>query len=143
MPNRAGKTELGENHRRAVSVLIRGTERACDGVLEWIERPSSMMTEVRDDLSAKEKVQLRELASGLKSEIRSFLEVFPLDKSAASRRRSIAAIISAACIDLEEVVDSGLKGYGPQPPDAREALNQGLTEMIKILEQMLPIAERG
>lgn len=143
MTEHARKLELNENHRRAVSVLIRGTERACDGVLDWLDRPSNQTIEVRDDLSADDQAQMRELAANLREEIRRFIAGISIDKGRASRRRSIAALLSSALIDLEEVHDSALRGYGTLTPEAKAALNEALVRMMGILQQMLQVAERG
>lgn len=38
MSEGSAKIEFGENHRRVVSVLMRGTERACDEVVACLGR---------------------------------------------------------------------------------------------------------
>jgi hypothetical protein len=133
--------ELGENHRRAFSVLMRGTERACDEVAEWLERPTSGLTEIRADLTPDQKTRLRELAAKVKAEVQEFAAKVILDKKRMSRRRAVAAIVSAILIDLQEVQSSGLKGYGPLREEAKPVLDESIRRMVVLLEQMLHIAE--
>jgi Ni,Fe-hydrogenase III large subunit len=118
MANAPRKIEFNENHRRAISIVMRGTERSCDRILEWLERPSSLMTEVRDDLTSAERAELRKLVADLREEVHGFAAKAALDRSPASRRRSVAAILSTALIDLQEVRDSELKGYGRRTRNA-------------------------
>jgi hypothetical protein len=141
MPNPWPKIELGENRRRAVSVLMRGTARACDEVEEWVARPSSVLTEVRADLTPHQETRLRELAAELKAEVGEFSTQVVLDKKTESRRRSIAAIVSTALTDLQEAEASGLQGYGPLSQDAKAVLNESIRRMAALLEQMLHIVE--
>ena len=141
MSESAGKIHLGENHRLAASVVFRGTERACDSTIEWLEKPSSLMNELRDDVTLAEQMQLRKLAAALKEEVHRLASKVELDRSHTSRRRAIAAILSAALIDLQETQDSQLKGYGVLAPDAKKALNEGMVRMVSLLARMLAIAE--
>ena len=66
MSEGSAKIEFGENHRRVVSVLMRGTERACDEVVACLGPRSAVLAEVRDDLTSEAKVQLRDLAANSK-----------------------------------------------------------------------------
>jgi hypothetical protein len=141
MANASRKIEFNENHRRAISILMRGTERACDRILEWLERPSTLMTEVRDDLTSAERAELRKLVAELREEVHGFAAKAALDRSPASRRRSVAAILSTALIDLQEVRDSELKGYGRLPADEKRVLNEQIQRMVPLLERMLHVVE--
>lgn len=139
--NTPEKIPMGENHRLAASVVFRGTERACDSTMEWLDRPSSLLNELRDDITPEEQAQLRKLAGALKEEIKRLAAKVELDRSRSSRRRSIAAILSAALVDLQETQDSQLKGYGVLSPEAKKVLFDGMSRMTSLLEKMLAIAE--
>jgi hypothetical protein len=139
--NSPGKIQLSDNHRLAASVLFRGTERACDSALEWLDKPSTQMNELRDDVTAEEKAELRKLAAALRQEIEKLESKVQLDRSHSSRRRSIAALLSAALIDLQETQDSQLKGYGVLSPEAKKVLNDSIARMSAALQKMLAIAE--
>jgi len=141
MPNRPEKMDLGENHRRAVSVLMRGLERACDDAVALLEYPSNLLMEVKYDVTPSQDRDLRALFARLKKEIQNFAAKMELEKVTMSRCRSIAAIASAALIDLQEVEDSGLKGYGPLPKDAERMLAEQAGRMAKILQEILHVAE--
>ena len=56
----------------------------------------------------------------MRQEIEKLESKVQLDRSHSSRRRSIAALLSAALIDLQETQDSQLKGYGVLSPEARK-----------------------
>lgn len=141
MPDDSAKIEFGENHRRVVSVLMRGTERACDEVVARLNPHSTVLAEVRDDLTPEAKAKLRNLARQLKEHVLAFSGEAALDKNQSSTRRSVAAIISAALIDLQEVQNSGLRGYGPLGDHEKHALDDRVHSMIALLHEMLRIAE--
>jgi hypothetical protein len=143
MSEHSRTVEFGGNHRRVISVLMRGTARACDEVLEWLERRSTALAEVRDDLTAQQHARLRRLAAELKGQVVEFSRRTALDKQESSVRRSIAAIVSAALVDLEEVQNSSLRGYGPLTHHQKQVLEEHLEGMAKVLEEMLQIAEAG
>ncbi|MGH9736874.1 MAG: hypothetical protein ACRD8A_20075 [Candidatus Acidiferrales bacterium] len=64
-----------------------------------------------------------------------------LEKKQSSIRRSIAAIVSAALIDLQEAQNSGLRGYGLLGDRERQALDECISRMIDLLERMLRVVE--
>lgn len=143
IPDDSAKIEFGENHRRVISVLMRGTERACDELVEWLDHRSTMLAEVRDDLAPETKAELRALAGELKDEVLAFSRHAVLDKKQSSIRRSIAAIVSAALIDLQEAQNSGLRGYGPLGDREKQLFDESIHRMIDLFEQMLRIVEHG
>lgn len=141
MPYSSQKIELSENHRRAVSIVMRGVESACAEILEWLVRPSSVLIDVRADLIPNEQARLRELAERLRTEVREFAEKVSLDKRRMSSRRSVAAIVSAALVDLQEVQASELKGYGILAEDPKRVLDESINSMMTLFEEMRRIAE--
>jgi hypothetical protein len=64
-----------------------------------------------------------------------------LDRRRVSRSRSVAAMVSTALIDLQEVQGSGLKGYGRMAEDAKLIFDGSIRRMAALLEKMLPIVE--
>jgi hypothetical protein len=135
------KISLGDNHRLAASILFRGTERACDATIEWLEKPSSLLHVLRDDISPADEAHLRRLAASLKDEIKRMAASVELEPAHTSRRRAIAAILSTGLIDLQETQDSQWRGYGVLSAEAKKALNDGMARMAALLEKMLAIAE--
>lgn len=142
MAGESSRIDFGENHRRVISVLMRGTERACDEVVEWLDRRSTILADVRGNFSPEAQQRLRDLAGQLKAEVLAFSREAALDKKESSIRRSIAAIVSAALIDLQEVQNSGLRGYGPLGEREKQAFDNRVLRMITLLHEMLHIAER-
>lgn len=141
MSEGSAKIEFGENHRRVVSVLMRGTESACDEVVACLDPRSAVLAEVRDDLTSEAKVQLRDLAGQLKAQVLAFSREAALDKKQSSIRRSVAATVSAALIDLQDAQNSGLRGYGQLDNREKQILDARIHSMIALLRQMLRIAE--
>jgi hypothetical protein len=135
------KLQLGENHRRVVSVLIRRIEATCEGVLHNLDRRSSLLHNVEEDLTPQQDQRLRELVGNLRSEIERVESEVTLDPVVSSRRRSIAALVSSAVIDLQEVCDSALRGYGSMPEAVERALVEKLASLMVVLEEMERIAE--
>jgi len=135
------KLQLGENHRRVVSVLIRRVEAVCDGILHDLDQRSGLRQNVEDDVSPEQGNKLRALAEKLRVEVEKVESEIRLDPAVRSRKRSIAARVSAAIIDLEEVSGSALRGYGELPKDAERALFEKLARLTVVLEEMERIAE--
>jgi hypothetical protein len=139
--NDAEKIRFGENHRRAISALMRGTERACEEVLQWLDHRPTALVDVRNDLSPDQDNRLRGLVAALRAEVLGFSEKAHLDSKKSSVRRSVAAIVSTALVDLQEVEDSGLKGYGLLADRERRILDEHIPRMTTLLGQMLHIVE--
>jgi hypothetical protein len=49
------KLKLSENHRRVVSVLLRGLEQACDEIEVSFQEPMGTLRRVHGDLSAGQR----------------------------------------------------------------------------------------
>jgi hypothetical protein len=135
------KLRLGENHRRVVSVLLRNIEKAADGITTWLERKPGLLHHYRDDFTAAQKSRLREMATQLHAEIRRFYDEVELDCAMQSRRRAIAALISSATIDLEEVNSQSLRGYGEVPEEIGHELDAKLERLLRCLEQVRTILD--
>jgi hypothetical protein len=135
------KLQLGENHRRVVSVLIRRVEAACEGILQDLDRRSGLLHSVQDDVSPEQAKKLRELAGKLRAEVERVESEVRLDPAVRSRKRSIAARVSSAIIDLEEVSGSALRGYGEMPKELEQALAEKFARFIAVLQEMERIAE--
>jgi len=141
MSDETKKLHLGENHRRVVSVLIRRVEAACDGILQDLGRQSGLLLLMEDDVSAEHGRKLRELVGKLRAEVARVASEVTIDPAVRSRRRSIAARISATMIDLEEFSGSALRGYGALPQEDERALIEKFARLIVVLEEMERIAE--
>jgi len=141
MADEMKKLQLGENHRRVVSVLIRRVEAACDGILQDLERRPGLLLRMEDDVRAEQDGRLRELVAKLRAEVGRVASEVTLDAAVRSRRRSIAARISATMIDLEDVSGSALRGYGAMSAEDERVLTEKFARLIALLEEMERIAE--
>ena len=94
------KLQLGENHRRAVSVLLRGLERMCDEIESALVETPGVLRRVKDDLSAAQGMALRKMSGRVRGEIRRLNSEIELDPAVRSRQRTIRAILSVNIINL-------------------------------------------
>ena len=138
----AEKLKLGENHRRVVSVLLRGLEQACDEIEAAFRETPGLLDRIHDDLSADQRERLREMVRRVRSEIRRLAGEIELDASSRSQRRTILALLSASIINLEESDPKKLRGYGPMSPQAEARLSSEIQLLIEMFEQMSAIVEQ-
>jgi hypothetical protein len=141
MSKKTTKLQLGENHRRVVSVLMRRVETVCDGILADLDRKSGLLHNMEDDVAPEKARILRELAEKLRSEVARVESEISLDAAVRSRKRSIAVRISSAIIDLEEVGGSGLRGYGAVSKELEQELDEKFARLIAVLQEMERVAE--
>ncbi|HEX9760906.1 MAG TPA: hypothetical protein VGA40_08295 [Candidatus Acidoferrales bacterium] len=137
------KLRLGENHRRALTVLLAGLEEMCDEMESWMERPPGVLLQVEDKLRPAQQEKLRALAARLREQLARVGGEVQLDGVVQSPRRSVLALLSAHIIYLEEAEASGFKGYGPLPEDARRRITAELRRLRGILEEMQSAARRA
>jgi hypothetical protein len=143
LPDNPRKLELGENHRRVVSAVIRRVATTCDEVLGWLERPSGDLHQLEGDVPPKQADQLRKLVSRLREETRRVQNEVVIDPSVQSRARGIAASVSHTRTEIEEILTPGLRGYGALPPEMEAALDKKLARILVCLQTMGEIAERS
>jgi hypothetical protein len=141
MSKETTKLQLGENHRRVVSVLMRRVETVCEGILLDLDRKSGLLHNLEDDVAPEQARKLRELAEKLRREVARVESEISLDPAVRSRKRSIAARISSAIIDLEEVGGSGLRGYGAVSRELEQALDEKFARLTAVLQEMERVAE--
>jgi len=140
VPESAKKLHLSENHRRVVSVLMRRVETVCEGILQDLDRKSGLLHNMEDDVPPEQARMLRLLAEKLRAEVARVESEISLDPAIRSRKRSIAARISSAIIDLEEIGGSGLRGYGAVSEELEQALGEKFARLVGVLQEMERIA---
>ncbi len=143
MQGKIQKLDLGENHRRVVSAVLRGAESTCEEVLSWLEQPSGHLRQFEEDLGPEQASELRSLVSRLREEIRRIEGEMLLDISVQSRARCIASSVSLTRVEIEEVLTPGLRGYGMLPSEVEAALDEKFLRLLACLERMSVAAERG
>lgn len=135
------KMQLSENHRRVVSVLLRNVEKAADGIVGWLDRKPGLLQRYRDEFTPAQQARLREMAAQLHAEVQRFYDEVELDSAYQSRRRAIAALVSSATIDLEEVNSRSLRGYGEVPTELGGELDSKLQRLLHCLEQVYAVID--
>lgn len=135
------KLKLGENHRRVVSVLLRGLEQMCDEIETRLAEAPGVLRQVKSDLSPAQGAALREMTARVREEIRRLNAEIELDAAVRSPRRAILALLSASIVNLEESDSKRLRGYGPLANEAAVRLDDELSRLVALLEEMTTIAE--
>ncbi|HLJ42126.1 MAG TPA: hypothetical protein VKT50_11620 [Candidatus Acidoferrales bacterium] len=135
------KLKLGENHRRVVSVLLRGLEQMCDEIEARLAEVPGVLRQVKSDLSHAQSAALREMTARVREEIRRLNTEIELDAAVRSPRRAILALLSASIVNLEESDSKRLRGYGPLASEAAARLDDELSRLVALLEEMTTTAE--
>lgn len=137
------KLKLGENHRRVISVLLRGLEQMCDEIEARLAEVPGVLCQVKSDLSPAQGVALREMTARVRGEIRRLNAEIELDAAVRSPRRAILALLSASIVNLEESNSKRLRGYGALASEAATRLDDELNRLVALLEEMTTIAEEA
>jgi hypothetical protein len=135
------KLQLGENHRRVVSVLMRGIDQMCSEVDAALEESSGILQRVLDDVSRAQKKELRNMVASVRTEVGRIASQIELDTGALSMRRKVAALISASIVNVEESDPQKLRGYGPLSDVAMKRLQDEFGRLHTMLEKMAAVLE--
>lgn len=135
----AEKLKLGENHRRAISVLLREIERMCDAIDASLQAGSGALHRLDDDLSAGQRAKLARMTQNLRGELTRLEREIELDTASKSPRRTILALLSAQIVNLQESNAAGLRGYGPMPEAAVRKVDAATAQLILRLEEMVAV----
>lgn len=138
----AAKLKLGENHRRVVSVLLRGVERACNEIEAALGDSDGLLYRVRADLSLEQQQSLRKMIERVRTELARITSQIELDVSVHSRRRRILALLSSSIVNLEESTPDKLRGYGELPSEAKAKLESEFTSLLALLNEMESALEK-
>ncbi|HEV2488513.1 MAG TPA: hypothetical protein VGT03_01800 [Candidatus Acidoferrales bacterium] len=137
------KLKLGENHRRVVSVLLRGLEQACEEIDASFRESPGTLRRIQDDLSPAQRSTLRGMTQRVRGEIRRLASEIELDTSIGSQRRTVLALLSASIVNLEESEPKKLRGYGSMSKEAEDRLAQEVQRLIGLFEEMAVVVEQG
>ncbi|HLZ92722.1 MAG TPA: hypothetical protein VKQ28_13495 [Candidatus Acidoferrum sp.] len=135
MQGNIGKLDLGENHRRVVSAVLRRAESTCEEVLSGLGQPSGHLLQFQEDVGPEQAAELRRLVNQLREEIRRVEGEMLLDVSVQSRARCIASSVSLTRVEIEEVLTPGLRGYGALPAEVEAALDRKFLRLLACLER--------
>ena len=138
----ANKLKLGENHRRVVSVLLRGVERACDEIEAALGDSDGLLYRVSGDLSVEQQQALRKMTDRVRAELARISSQIDLDVSVHSSRRRILALLSSSIVNLEESTPEKLRGYGELSAEAKGKLESEFARLLALLNEMESAFER-
>lgn len=138
----SAKLKLGENHRRVVSVLLRGVERACDEIEAALADSGGLLHRVSADLTVNQQSSLRQMAERVRSELARITSQIELDVSVHSQRRRILALLSSSIVNLEESTPAKLGGYGDLSAEAKSRLAAEFGRLLALLNGMESALER-
>lgn len=138
----SAKLKLGENHRRVVSVLLRGVERACDEIEAALADSDGLLHRVSADLTVDQQSSLRQMAERVRSELARITSQIELDVSVHSQRRRILALLSSSIVNLEESTPAKLGGYGDLSAEAKSRLAAEFGRLLALLNGMESALER-
>lgn len=139
----SAKLKLGENHRRVVSVLLRGVERACDEIEAALADSDGLLHRVSADLTVDQQSSLRQMAERVRSELARITSQIELDVSVHSQRRRILALLSSSIVNLEESTPAKLGGYGDLSAEAESRLETEFARLLALLNEMESALERN
>ena len=137
--NNPERLELGENHRRAVSAVLREVEQMCDAAEHWVDRRGGIFLQPQDDLLPEQVCDLRRLVTELRGELRRLDSEMTIDHSKQSRCRALIALLSTSIANLEDTDSSRLKGYGPLPEAAKTQIDAAMQRLISLMERMVQV----
>lgn len=133
---------IESSHHRVLSIRLRGLDRHCNEILEWMNVPvaASVLEERTQDLRPDEKEKVRAVVLQIKDEIQRLAAEMELERSTSDIRRMIHSLASAMWVDLEETKSDGLNGYGRVSDQFREYWDpkvDALLEKVHALENLL------
>ena len=134
--------KLGENHRRVVSVVLRGVEQMCDEIDSWLEKKPGVLFRVQNDLTAEQREALQALTPRLRDELRRLQGEIELGAAAQSVRGAVVALLSANIVNVEDTDASYLAGYGHLPEGAGQKINGEFKRLLGILEEAVHLFEK-
>lgn len=138
----ANKLKLGENHRRVVSVLLRGVERTCDEIEAALGDSDGLLHRVSADLTRPQQESLRQTAERVRSELARITSQIELDVSVHSQRRRILALLSSSIVNLEESTPEKLRGYGELSTEAKSRIEAEFASLLVLLSEMESALEK-
>jgi hypothetical protein len=138
-----GKVELSENHRRVLSVVLRGLDQMCGEAQDCLDNRLGRLWPERMDLTAEQQEEVRRLAGRIRREIHRIAEGIEAEGEVLSAKAVIRALASAQIVQLEESDSSGLRGYGPLSGRAAAWLDTEVGHLKTLLGEMVRVVEGG
>jgi hypothetical protein len=128
---------MRESHLRRLSITMRALEDALLAVEAALSAtPNLLMTVYEDDLPQTARPAIREHIQLLREEIRVVKDRYGLRSETISNRRRLLAKLTFLSIDLTELTSRYLRAYGDVPRDEQGDLDDQITKMIALVDNM-------
>jgi len=135
-----GSTTMNWSHIRRLSIVMRLLEDALlemESALESAsEAPGRVMTVFEQDISESAKPAIRTKIEELRAEIRDAKNCYDLHADTSSNRRRFSTRLSILAIDGTECRPQHMRGYGQVPQDERSALDERMSRLEALLNDL-------
>jgi hypothetical protein len=136
MPDIPYAIRLNANQRRHFEVLFARLEESLSKVKSLMANhglPDYMMSVTEDDLPPVFRTTAPPLLDQLRREIEQLSVILDLRPRRMSRRRTIAAILTAEAVRFEDSVASQMRGYGSVDSSVVQHLDPRLADIARTL----------
>jgi hypothetical protein len=127
--------EVSSNHRRVISVRLRGLEDACVQLQE-LARPVERALTARSELAPRIIPELDTCISHLRSRISEMKADLDLQRTLLDPGRVAGALVASMMVNMEELRPHHLKGYGAVPERLAQYLDVRLEELLRTLREI-------
>jgi hypothetical protein len=129
------RSEVSENHRRALSVRLRILEESALALMELFRAVDSTFTE-RDALPEERAGEAETLVAELQSRISRMKSELGLERTRVDAKRYANALVVAMSVNVEELHPDYLKGYGAVPEDLAKYLKLEIHDLLELMQRL-------
>jgi len=129
------RSQVSENHRRALSVRLRILEESALALMELFRAVDSTLTE-RDALPNERAGEAQRLVAELRSRIGLIKSELGLERTRHHAKRHANALVVAMSVNVEEIHPDHLKGYGEVPEDLAKYLKVEIHDLLGLIRQI-------
>jgi coenzyme F420-reducing hydrogenase alpha subunit len=129
------RSEVSENHRRALSVRLRILEESALALMELFRAVDSTFTE-RDALPEERAGEAETLVAELQSRISRMKSELGLERTRVDAKRYANALVVAMSVNVEELHPDYLKGYGAVPEDLAKYLKLEIHDLLQLMQRL-------
>lgn len=130
---------LNANQRRHFEVLVARLEESLSRVESLMGNPGppdSLMSVTEDDIPHAFRTTAPPLLDQLRREIGQLSVILDLRPRRVSRRRTIAAILTAEAVRFEDSLASQMRGYGSVDASVEQHLDPRLDDIARTLNAL-------
>jgi hypothetical protein len=132
------KLEIGENHRRAISVTLAALDQALCKFKRWAEgyETESVLYRERNTLLSHQRQVILMLVQDIRTVIRELRDALSLQPDVLITANAIRAHCAILWEWLEELHTKRLRGYGEPPQGLAGYLNPRTEELIGLVRKL-------